>query len=451
MTNQELILSGSILEYLLRHSATLFVGLLCLSALALVDFYFIGKLGPDELTAVSFAAPVFFLGINMLLSLGVGIMIVASVLIGKDNLHDVNKVSSAGLCLAFLIGTLMMTGAGYFHDPIFSLLRAERDMIVLLKDYMHLIYVNFVLMALLIASLKILQAFGEVKRQVIVLIIVVGLNLILDPLLIFGVGSFPGWGLTGAAAATMIATSVGVIVLFFMLGKYIHFIPSAFTFSWRKILYLAFPVSLTKTMMPLSNAAITALLAGFGSLSVAAYGIGYRVDLIVLLFLVALSSVAAPFIGQNIGAVNPERIKQCILLSIRIIFIYGILAGFAIITFRENIVSVFTDDPGIRKELSTYLSIAPFGYFLNGLMMLSVAVLEVFNKPLRSALVNLVYFFLLYIPIAIFGGKLKGSVGVFWAYPAAGAIAAVFCAGGDGVDRKGEIQILPFFQNKTPS
>ncbi len=435
MNNQELILRGSILGYLLRHSATLFVGLLFLSALALVDFYFIGLLGPEELTAASFAAPVLFMGINLLLSVAVGVMIVASRLIGEGRAAAVDKVASAGLYLAFLTGGLLLLIGWGSHDRLFALLGAAPAMVDLLKDYMHIIYVNFVLMAVLIASLKIMQAFGEVRRQALAMGVVVLLNGVLDPLLIFGIGPFPAWGLKGAAAATAIATAVGVMVLLWMLRKYIRFRPMAITFHWRKVLYLAGPVSLTKTMMPLSNAAITALLAGLSGAAiaggqppaeVAAYGVGYRVDLIVLLFLVALSSVTAPFIGQNLGAGNPARIRRGIRLGIWINIIYGLLAGLGVICFREQIVELFTDDAAIRKEMAVYLMLAPLGYAFNGVLMLSVAVMEACGKPLRSVLVNLVYFFLLYIPLAILGGHWQGSTGVYVAYPVAGLLAAVF-------------------------
>ena len=426
MKNVQLILHGSILEYLLKHSATLFVGLVCLSSLALVDFYFIGQLGAMELAAVSFAAPIVFLGINVLLSLGVGVMIVSSKLVGGGDMESVNRVSSAGIYLAIVVGVLMMLGGFYFHETIFSVLQAEQAIIDLIRGYMQFIYINFVLMALLIVLLKILQAFGEVKSQAIVMMVVVFLNIALDPLLIFGIGPFPQLGLEGAAIATCIATGVGVLVLFFIAAKYIRYRLDAFTHSWGQILYLGLPVSLSKSMMPLTNAAITAMLAAFGNISVAAYGIGYRIDLIVLLFLVALSSIVAPFIGQNIGAGNYDRIYNCILMAIRVVFVYGIIAGAAVFFFSEQIASVFSPDSAVRSELSLYLLIAPIGYFLQGLMMLSVSVLETLNKPLRSALVNLIYFFLLYIPFAAIGAKFYGNVGIFAAYPISGLVAAIF-------------------------
>ncbi len=426
LKNVQRILKGSILEYLLKHSATLFVGLVCLSSLALVDFYFIGRIGAMELAAVSFAAPVVFLGINILLSLGVGVMIVGSKLVGQDDLETVNKLSSAGIYLALVVGVLMMLVGYYFHENIFSILRADPEIIELIAGYMQYIYFNFILMALLIVLLKILQSFGEVKIQAIVMVIVVILNIILDPLLIFGYGPFPELGLEGASIATCFATGVGVLILFIASTKYISYRPSSITFRWRQILYLGLPVSLSKSMMPLSNAAITAMLASFGNVSVAAYGIGYRIDLIVLLFLVSLSSIVSPFIGQNIGAGNFERIERCISLAIRIIFIYGIIAGTIVFIFKEEIANIFSPEVLIEKELALYLMIAPIGYFLQGLMMLSVSVLETLNKPMRSALVNLIYFFVLYIPFAALGAKFYGNVGIFIAYPVAGFIAAVF-------------------------
>jgi len=379
-----------------------------------------------ELAAVSFAAPIMFLGINVLLSLGVGVMVLSSKLVGQGDLDRVNRVSSAGIYLAIVVGILMMLVGFYCHENIFAILQAEQAIIDLIADYMKYIYINFILMALLIVLLKILQAFGEVKSQAIVMMVVVFLNIALDPMLIFGYGPFPELGLKGAAMATCFSTGVGVLLLFIVAGKYITYRFDAFTYSWGKILYLGLPVSLSKSMMPLTNAAITALLAAFGNVSVAAYGIGYRIDLIVLLFLVALASIVSPFIGQNIGANNFERIERCIHMAIRIIVIYGLLAGAAVFIFSDEIAAIFSPGTEIQKELSLYLIIAPIGYFFQGLMMLAVSVLETLNKPMKSALVNLIYFFVLYIPFAALGGKYYGNVGIFVAYPVAGLFAAVF-------------------------
>ena len=425
MKNVELILKGNITSYLLKHTFTIFIGLLALSSLALVDMYFIGKLGKEELTAVSFAAPILLFCINLLLSLGAGLMIVLSKLVGSNDQENINKVSSAGLYLSIVIG-LGLYGMGlYYNDSIFAFMNAEEHLVKLLKTYMNYMYFAFILLALMIACTNVMRAFGDVRLPTVIMATVVVLNLILDPILIFGWGSIPAYGLNGAAIASMIAIAVGLITGLIFVFRYITFIPSSLIFRWDEVIKVAVPVTFSKTMLPFANGVITRMLAFWGTAAVTAYGIGYRVDLLVLLFMMSMSIVVAPFVGQNFGAGNFKRIRECIKISLKFSIIYGLIAAVVIFLCRYSIGGFFTDDETTVNAIALYLMIVPAGYFLNGIFFIGNAVLDTLNRPTIAAVITFGHLFGLYLPMASLGNKYWGTIGIYAAYPISSLIGTI--------------------------
>lgn len=424
--NVELILKGSISGYLLKHTFVIFLGLIAITSLALVDLYFIGKIGSDEYAAANFAAPVLLFGINVLLSVGAATMIVISKFVGSQDFEEINRLASSSVYLSLLIGGILAIGGSVGNELIFSLLEAEDGIIQLLSSYMKYIYWSFLLMALMIVLTNIMRGFGDVKTPTIVMVVVVFFNLILDPILIFGYGFVPSFGLEGAAMATFISVCVGLLIALASIFKYIKFRPSFFNYKWHSILKVAIPITLSKTMLPFTNGVITAMLAkNFGKISVAAYGTGYRIDLFVLLFMMALSIVVAPFVGQNFGAGNISRIQKCIKLSLQFAIIYGIIAAFLIVFNREKIGQLFTSDAAIVEEIGVYLLIVPMGYFLNGIFFIGNSVLDTLNQPIKAASISAFHLFGLYLPFAYLGNKIAGSVGIFAAFPISSLIATL--------------------------
>lgn len=425
MKNVELILGGNITSYLLRHTLTIFIGLLALSSLALIDLYFIGKLGTEELAAVSFAAPILLFCINLLLSVGAALMIVVSKFVGKADTVHTNRISSAGLYLSLFVGLAVYALGTYYNDTIFEFLNADESLVRLIRSYMYYMYLAFVLLAVMVACTNVMRAFGDVKMPTLIMATVVVLNLILDPILIFGWGSVPALGLNGAALATAIAIAVGLLVSVIFVRKYIEFIPSSVAYFWEEVIKVAVPVTLSKTMLPFANGVITSMLAIISAASVTAYGIGYRVDLLVLLFMMAMSIVVAPFVGQNFGAGNYQRIRICIKRSLQFSVIYGLIAALIIYLIRFWIGGQFTEDPVVINSLALYLMIVPLGYFLNGIFFIGNAVLDTLNRPMTAAVITFGHLFGLYLPMAALGNRLYGAWGIYAAYPLSSLIATV--------------------------
>ena len=168
-----------------------------------------------------------------------------------------------------------------------------------------------------------IRATGDTKTPSWIMMIAAGVNAVLDPLLIFGYGPFPELGIKGAAIATVISYISIMIAGLWVLGKRERMLTISWPgfaeilLSWKALLYIGIPAMLTQLLFPISNAVLTRIAADLGEDTVAAFGVGTRIESIAMIGSMALSSVLIPFIGQNFGAGKNDRIIQANRFSIK--------------------------------------------------------------------------------------------------------------------------------------
>ncbi|MEL6166809.1 MAG: MATE family efflux transporter, partial [Cyanobacteria bacterium J06628_3] len=187
------------------------------------------------------------------------------------------------------------------------------------------------------------------------------LNIVLDPLLILGIGGFPRLELQGAAIATVIARATTLVAALFVL----HFkermlylkIPSAQdTFwCWKDILYVGLPAAGSNMINPISIGVITSLLAGFGAEAVAAFGVASRIESLAMIALIALSASMAPFVGQNWGAKKYARVGKALQLSFVFCVIWGLIGAAILAVSAPTLVAFFNQNPDVVRIASQYL------------------------------------------------------------------------------------------------
>ncbi len=425
-----LILEGSIPRYLFRQTGIMFMGVLLLTSFTLVDIYFIAQIDTQALTAVSFTTTPVLLVVSFMLGIGSGIAAVLSNKIGARNEDKINKVLKSSLWLGGAIG-LAFTISGYLiHEWVFAWLGADDAMISKIGEYMFMLYPGFTLLSLLVVALSIIRAYGNTSIPSMSAALIVIINAGLDPLLIFGWKFIPALGVKGAALATCIGLTIGLAFAFIKLwqfGGLPKYLLSGkeVTREWREILHIATPIATTNALLPLGNSFIVKLLAEQNEKAVAAYGIGYRIDMFAILFFTALTATLTPFIGQNRGVNNTNRITRGILYSMGGAVSIAILLANIFYFARQHIGSFFTEEPPVLSYLETYLGIVPLGYAFNGILMISLAVLTVSYQPLKAALLAILHLFGLYIPLAFWLADTAGVLGIFWAYPISLLVASV--------------------------
>lgn len=375
------LIEGDISKILYKMTIPMIVGIFGMIFFNLVDTYFIGILGVDELAAISFTFPVIMIVMSISMGLGVGASSVISREIGIGNLNQVKRYTTDVLILSLAIVILLVILGLFTLNPLFQLLGAKKELIPLIRDYMIIWYAGVPLVVIPMVGNSVIRATGDTKSPGLIMMVAVLVNLVMDPLLIFGMGPFPRLELKGAAIATLIARACVLIFALYVLHRREKIISLQLPtlkdlfHSWKKILYIALPISLTNLIAPVTIAIITKLVADYGKNAVAAFGITSRLEMFSLAIVMALSAVIAPFTGQNYGAKKYKRIIRGIQLSTNFSIIYGLVVMFFFILFSKKIASIFTDNQEVVQHAQFFLIILSVSYGANGIIKIATSVL----------------------------------------------------------------------------
>jgi putative MATE family efflux protein len=423
---------GSVGKTLTTLTIPMVFGIVGIVAFNLVDTFFVGRLGTDELSALSFTFPVVLIINSIAQGLGVGAAAVISRAIGAGDHKQVQRLTTDSLVLSFSLVVLFAIAGQLTIEPVFRMLGANPHILSLTTQYMRIWYFGVAFVVIPMVGNNAIRATGDTKTPAAIMIVAVICNFVLDPLLIFGIGPFPRLGLRGAAIATVFSRATTFIVSLSILHfreKMLAFVlPAARTViqSWKRILYIGIPNAGTRMIMPLAIGVITRIVASYGKEAVAGYGVSSRVEFFALTVVMALRSVIAPFFGQNWGAGRFDRLRSGSTLSARFSIFWGLFVYGLLFIFARPIATLFNDNPEVVSTVIIYLRIVPIGYGLQGILLISTASLNVLNKPLHAALIAILQMFALYVPLAFAGSKLFGLPGVF------ASLAFVYCIAGIG-------------------
>lgn len=411
--------SGPVGKTIIKMTLPMTVGMLGMVFFNIVDTFFVGKLGKIELAAMSFTLPVVSSIISLSVGLGLGASAAISKAIGAGNQKRITRLTTDALILSVIIVAAIST-LGYFTiDQTFALLGASDDILPYIREYMEIWYLGTAAIIVPMVGNNIIRATGDTKIPSLVMMISVIINLIFDPLLIFGIGPFPRLELAGAALTTVISRSVTLVFAICILHfreKLISFkIPSFQDVirSWKEVLYVGVPTASTNMLQPLSTGIITKILSHHGLAAVAAFGVATRIQGLPQILIMALGSVINPFVGQNWGANKFDRTKLGIKYTIQFALIWGILM-FAVLSLTSGyFASIFNNDPEVVALVTLYFLIVPVGYGAQNVQRISTSILSILNRPVFSSLLTIFQIFILYIPLAYLGSSLFGLYGIF--------------------------------------
>lgn len=416
---------------LLRMTGPMILGIVAILAFNLVDTFFIGLLGTQALAAISFTFPVTFVVTSLAMGLGAGLSALLGHTLGQGRHDEAARITTDCLFLAVLLVTMLALLGALTITPLFTLLGASADLISLIHDYMLIWYLTVPLLALPMVGNAAIRATGDTKTPSLVMAVAGLVNGVLDPLLIFGIGPFPEWGIRGAAIATSLSWLMATLVSLHILRKRERLLSWRLSpqprllAHWRALLHVAVPASFTNMLNPLANAVLMIIFAGLGTEVVAAYGAASRVEALLLIVMMALSSVLAPFVSQNCGAGNPARAKAALLLSMRFALLFQ-LAVYAFIWLTAPLIAaLFSDQPLVARLIVLYLHLVPIGYGFQGMVMLLASALNGVRASKVSFLFNGLRLFVFLLPGAWLGAKLGGEQGIYL-----GILVANLAAGG---------------------
>ena len=400
----------------------------------LIDTFWVGRLGADAVAAVSLSFPILF----FVISAGGGMAVAGAVLVAQTfGAGDQERVDhAAGQTLAVVTGiSILLSGAGYLlSGPLVGAFNPEVSVEGPAVDYLRISFLGLVAVFVYFVFQSLLRGVGDVKTPMLIVAGTVVLNFFLDPVLILGWGPVAGLGVVGAAWATIIcqglAGAVGLVMLFN--GRYgIHIRGRHLTPDWGyvvTIVRLGIPSSIEQSARALGLAVMMLLVASFGTVVIAAYGIGSRILSFVIIPAMGLSMATSTVVGQNVGASQDERAGDAAKLGMLAGFVGLTLAGAVLYLLAEPIVRAFV--PGEPEVIALgehfmYIMAPAFGFF--GVQMVMSGALAGAGNTFAAMMLSLLSFWVLRFPVAWvlavpFG---LGPDGVFWSFPISNVLAGV--------------------------
>jgi putative MATE family efflux protein len=247
------------------------------------------------------------------------------------------------------------------------------------------------------------------------------LNMILDPIMIFGFMSIPAMGIQGAALATLMARAVSCIVALWFLHKkkgLIKFeIPclNQMLVSWKEVLKIGLPSSLSSILMPISGAVVMYFISRHGAAAVAACSAAARLEMFAFMIPMTLGASLVPFTGQNFGADRLDRVRQGHRYANGFAFVFGIFTALFFAFFSDFMVQIFSKDPAVLVVLKQYLMIIPLGYGMMEIHRYSGFFLNGMKQPFHATSVNVFRIVVLLVPLSWAGSRYFGLKGIFFA------------------------------------
>jgi putative MATE family efflux protein len=428
MTRRPDLLNAPIRPTLLRMTAPMMLGIVSLMLFNLADVWFVSRLGTEPMAALAFTFPVTFAVVSLAIGLGVGTSATLARLIGSGGGASVARLASDNLLLACVLMVAVGGGGQFLIEPLFGLMGAAPELLPLIRDYMQIWFAGSLFLVLNMVCNSTFRASGDTRLSATIMLLSSLLNMLLDPLLIFGWGPLPASGIAGAALASVLAWSVTTLLAAHLLHRrkrmLLLTLPPwrVLLDHWRQLLSISLPASLSNMMTPLANGVLTALVAQHGAEAVAAFGVGARIESLALLFCLALSMTLPPFISQNFGARQLHRVRAAYRGATRFALLWQLLVFVLLVVFSGPLSRLFSADPEMARWLRLWILIVPAGFGFQAVTFLSASSFNALHQPLRAMRISLFRLFLMYIHL---GSRLFGLTGLFAALVIANVITAL--------------------------
>lgn len=425
------IVSAPLAPTLLRLTLPMIGGIIALMMLGIVDAYFVGQLGLNQLAALGFIAPLTH-GVNSVgLGLGMALSVLVSRLFGQRNTADAARLITDARLLILAVGLALQVLIHASQAHIFSALGAEDAIRPYIADFMALWLPVLPILLLTLTGNSTLRAIGSPAKSAALLALLATLNALLDPLLIFGLGPLPGLGIGGAALATSIAWLITFGVSDYLLGKQEKLIirgkihPPALLRHWRELIQIGLPAIFANFLTPLAAAILTALVALYGAEAVAGFTVAARIEAICLLVTFALSSTLPMFIGQNLGAGRLDRVHKALFGVLWFCVIFQSLVWLLILPLATPLAEVFSDHEQVARIATNYLWIVPLSYCGQSVGIMIMVCLNVLGRPKTALVVAALRLLFINLPFAYLGGTVGGLTGLFVGYTAGNLVAGL--------------------------
>ncbi len=396
---------GAVGQHLVSMTTPVLLGIATMMGQALIDAWFLGRVGDRALAAHAFSFPILMIVTSVAIGLGAGTSSVVARAIGAEDHRRARRLATDSLLLSFLITAAVAMLGVVTIKPLFRLLGAPEDMIPLIRGFMIILYSGVPFVVVGMVGMASMRATGDTRLPSKLMILGSLFNVVLDPILIFGFGPVPAMGLNGVSFDKPD--------------------PKELRKSWKDILHVGLPAAGTNAIVPIGAALITAMIARYGPEAVAGFGVASRIESMTLVIYYALSAVIGPFVGQNLSAGKESRIFEALRLCMLFCVGSGLLIAAGLAALAGFLPSLFSDNAEVVGVAKLFMWIAPISYGAYGLVMAMNASFNGLGDPIPAVGISVGRMLVLYVPLAFVGMHYFDAAGIFAAYAVANIVSGV--------------------------
>ena len=406
----------SLVRQLWQQTWPMALGVMSLLGFYLVDSIFVARLGTAPLAAQSFTFPLSFLVIGVQVGIGIAIAALISRAIGAGQQDQANRLGALVLTGGGLLLGVLLLLLWLLQTPAFSLIGASEAIRELIRPYWAIQVLAMWVGGVLYFGYSLFRAHGNTRFPGLMMVLTSLLNLILDPLLIFGVGDWEGFGLPGAALASLLAFSIGMIILVLALrgqgwvqrhGMLLQMRVSAWPFA-----QIAGPAMISQLMPPLAAMLATALVARAGDQAVAAWGMASRLESFSIVLVLGMTMALPPWLGRCYGGNDWDTVRRLMRVAAAMVIGWQVLLGLVMALLAAPLASLLVESAPVQAYLTLLIRWLPPSFGLLGVCMLVVSASNALGWPMRAMLISFLRLFLCYLPLLWLGFELGGFGGL---------------------------------------
>lgn len=413
--------SGHEGKLIFKFAAPMLIGNIFQQLFSVVDSIVVGKfIGKEALAAVGASFPVIFVMVSMIIGLVMGTTVVISQYFGARDYVKVKRAIDTMYIYSTIIGIITTIIGILISEPLLRLIDLPEEIMPQAVLYLKIYLGGIIIFFGFNGTSAVLRGLGDSKTPLYFLIIASIANIIL---VVLFVGVF-NWGVAGAAYATLIANAIAFGLAIWWLNKThkiiriairgLHFDKETF----RQSLRIGLPTGVQQTLVAMGAIALLDIVNKFGTDVIAGYSVASRLDMLALIPAMSFSQALSTFVGQNIGANKPERIKAGLIATIKMSGIVTIVTTIFIVLFGHVIMKMFTNDTEVIRLGDQYLTIVSLFYITFTMMFIYNGVTRGAGDTFLPMMFSILSLWIIRIPFAwYFSGEI-GVSGIWWSIPA---------------------------------
>lgn len=419
--------SGSLFGGLVRLAGPMFVSAALQNIQSVIDLFWVGKLGSNAVAALALSGSILMMLFPLLMGMSTGTVAIISRRVGEEDHDAASNAAAQSLLLGLALGVVCSILGWLLAPGLCGMLGASPGVSGPAHSYLQITFLGSFTVFLLFIGNSILQAAGNTVIPMCVMATANILNMILDPIFIFGIGIFPRMGVRGAALATVVSqATAALIVLFLLTGgtTRIHIHAKRWRVKWKiamELFRIGIPSSAQMLSRSLMALVLMKIVAASGTAAIAAYGIGLRFHMLALMPTFALGNAAATMVGQNLGARRPRRATAAGWLAAGAGMVIMISAGVAMMVFSPSLIRVFDSDAAVVRTGTSYMRITSAFYVFTGLAIILGRALHGAGDTVPPMVFTIISLWGIQVPLAMALSRLfdPPTNGIWWAIAAA--------------------------------